>query len=183
MILLESPLIPGPEASTSEEGNTNSSTEAASTAEATKPSENKATGTPENDKAQNEETLEQAQNEGDAQGHYEGDGHDHGHTRSQYVPYLTAINVETGKEQLLLEMPPQLEITVSLSPDSLAILFDEALVREPEATALSSERSEPTHRLWLLPLFSTPEERLNSTPAPLSPAELDITGRQPTWLP
>ncbi|MEL7069916.1 MAG: hypothetical protein AAGN15_14855 [Cyanobacteria bacterium J06581_3] len=102
-------------------------------------------------------------------------------------PYLTAITVETGKEQKLLEMPPQPNITVSLSPDGLAMLFDEALVNDaqntPLATPLESDYDGPTHRLWLLPLFGTPEERLSRDPVALSPAELDIAGRHPAWLP
>ena len=97
------------------------------------------------------------------------------------APYLTAINVETGKEQKLLEMPPQSDITVALSPDGLASLFDEALTNE--AQAIDESFSGPTHRLWLLPLFSTLEERLAGEPIPLLPTELDTSGRNPKWLP
>ncbi|MEM6596557.1 MAG: hypothetical protein AAF635_00080 [Cyanobacteria bacterium P01_C01_bin.69] len=96
-------------------------------------------------------------------------------------PYLTAVNVETGKVQQLIEMPPQPETTVSLSPDGLAILFDEVLVNDPGATADEFEGA--THRLWILPLFSTPEERLNEEPTPLPPAALEIAGHHPIWLP
>ncbi|MEM6451629.1 MAG: hypothetical protein AAF703_15085 [Cyanobacteria bacterium P01_D01_bin.105] len=97
------------------------------------------------------------------------------------IPYLTAINTETGIEQKLLEMPPQSDITVALSPDGLAILFDEALATE--AQAIDESFSGPTHRLWLLPLFSTLEERLAGAPIPLPPTELDTSGRNPKWLP
>lgn len=99
----------------------------------------------------------------------------------QVAPYLTAINVKTGQEQKLLEMPPQPEITVSLSPDGLAILFDEALVVEPSVA--DEDFSGPTARLWLLPLFNTAKERLSDEPAALPPAELELIGRQPIWLP
>lgn len=99
----------------------------------------------------------------------------------QVAPYLTAINVKTGQEQKLLEMPPQPEITVSLSPDGLAILFDEALVIEPSVA--DETFSGPTARLWLLPLFATAAERLRAEPAALPPAELELIGRQPIWLP
>jgi len=103
-----------------------------------------------------------------------------------FSPYLTAINVETGEEYKLLEMPPQPEITVSLSPDGLAILFDEVLVNEPQRVSDSESSPEydgPTHRLWLLPLFSTLEERLAREPIALPPSELEIAGRHPAWLP
>ncbi len=102
------------------------------------------------------------------------------------IPYLTAVNVKTGREQKLLEMPPQPEITVSLSPDDLAVLFDEALGSDQQrATTQNSGAAslEATHRLWLLPLFGTEEERLREEPIPLPLTELEIAGRQPMWLP
>ncbi|MEO0770421.1 MAG: hypothetical protein AAFY72_13515, partial [Cyanobacteria bacterium J06649_4] len=95
----------------------------------------------------------------------------------------TAINVETGESQKLLEMPPQPEINVSLSPDGLAILFDEALTSDSQQAAIAQDDAGPTHRLWLLPLFGTVEERLNREPVALPPTELDIAGKQPAWLP
>lgn len=101
----------------------------------------------------------------------------------QVIPYLTAVNVVTGEEQKLLEMPPQPEITVSLSPDGLAILFDEALTSDPKAAALDEDFVGATHRLWLLPLFSTLDERVNNEPVALPPTELEISGRHPSWLP
>lgn len=108
-------------------------------------------------------------------------GEDEGERLYQVAPYLTAINIKTGQAQKLLEMPPQPEITVSLSPDGLAILFDEALILEPSVT--DADFSGATARLWLLPLFGTAEERLSAQPAALPPAELELTGRQPIWLP
>lgn len=98
------------------------------------------------------------------------------------IPYLSAINVETGEAQELLELPPQPDTTVSLSPDGLAILFDEAL-GDPTAERQEEEVGSPTHRLWLLPLFSTLEERLEGDPVALAATELEISGRQPEWLP
>lgn len=101
----------------------------------------------------------------------------------QVVPYLTAVNVKTGKESELLELPPQPEVTVSLSPDGLAILFDEALVSDPNADNLKETVERPTHRLWLMPLFGNLEERLNGNPVALPPTDLEISGRHPEWLP
>ncbi len=100
-----------------------------------------------------------------------------------FSPYLTAINVKTGQEQKLLEMPPQPELTVSLSPDDLAILFDETLVNGSQSASLPENYEGPTSRLWLLPLFATLEERMRREPIPLLPTELDIAGRHPIWLP
>ncbi len=97
----------------------------------------------------------------------------------QASSYLAAVNVDTGEAQKLIELPPQSEITIDLAPDGLAILFDEVITEE----ASSSDYTEPTHRLWLLPLFSTLEERRAGTPVSLAPTSLDIAGRHPIWLP
>ncbi len=99
----------------------------------------------------------------------------------QVVPYLSVINVKTGQEQKLLEMPPQPEITMSPSPDGIAILFDETLVLDSQSSG--SSFSGATDRLWLLPLFSTEAERMNEQPIPLPPAQLEVAGRHPIWLP
>jgi len=101
----------------------------------------------------------------------------------ELTPYLTAVNVETGEAQELLEMPPQPETNISLAPDGLAVLFDEMLVSNPQAQATDSDQNGPTHRLWLLPLFDTVESRRNGNPTALPPTELEIAGRQPVWLP
>lgn len=97
------------------------------------------------------------------------------------VPYLTAVNVETGEAQKLIEMPPQADITVALAPDGLAILFDEAL--SVDSDAISSGYAGPTHRLWLLPLYSSEEARAQGEPSALPATELEIAGRNPVWMP
>lgn len=101
----------------------------------------------------------------------------------QVAPYLMAVNVKTGNVQELLEMPPQPETAVSPSPDGLAILFDEALPSALEAARSDENFTGATHRLWLLPLFSSIDERLKGDPVPLSPTALDLSGRHPVWLP
>ena len=102
----------------------------------------------------------------------------------QFTPYLTVVNVETGEETKLLEMPPQPEINVSLSPDGLAILFDEVLLSDAQSTASASDYDGPTHRLWLLPLFSTQSEQATGgEPVALPPTALEIAGQRPAWLP
>ncbi len=104
-----------------------------------------------------------------------------GEDNYQNAPYLAAVNIKTGEEQKLIEMPPQPEITVSPSPDGLAILFDEVLTGPQQAA--SSDFTGATHRLWLLPLFGTLAERLGGEPVSLPPTKLEIAGRQPVWLP
>ncbi len=99
----------------------------------------------------------------------------------QSSSYLAAVNVETGEAQKLIELPPQPEITIDLAPDGLAILFDEVLTEDDQLVA--SSYTGPTHRLWLLPLFSTLEERQNGEPVSLPPTPLEVAGRHPIWLP
>ncbi len=141
----------------------------------------------ENDLEDSETEIDLANNDELAQGETEFFGEENAvgllDEAYSFSPYLTAINIETGQTQKLIEMPPQPEITVSLSPDGLAVLFDEALVDDAQNASLQAEYDGPTHRLWLLPLFSTLEERINREPIALPPTELDIAGRHPIWLP
>ncbi|MBE9062726.1 hypothetical protein [cf. Phormidesmis sp. LEGE 11477] len=98
--------------------------------------------------------------------------------------YLAAVNIETGEAQKLIELPPQSQIEIDLAPDGLAILFDETLAEDPQISPSdTSQYDGPSHRLWLLPLFSTLEERRNGEPVSLPPTPLDIAGRHPLWLP
>ncbi|EDX85109.1 hypothetical protein S7335_2808 [Synechococcus sp. PCC 7335] len=102
----------------------------------------------------------------------------------QTSAFLAAINVETGEAQKLIELPPQSQIEIDLAPDGLAILFDETLAEDDEISdSGTSQYDGPSHRLWLLPLFSTLEERRNGKPVSLPPTPLDIAGRHPLWLP
>ncbi|MGB3790839.1 MAG: hypothetical protein WA949_22720 [Phormidesmis sp.] len=101
----------------------------------------------------------------------------------QASSYLAAVNAETGEAQKLIELPPQPETTIDLAPDGLAILFDEALADDDQIDTSADSYTGPTHRLWLLPLFSTLEERRNGEPVSLPPTPLEIAGRHPIWLP
>ncbi|NJO39471.1 MAG: hypothetical protein HC769_14655 [Cyanobacteria bacterium CRU_2_1] len=96
-------------------------------------------------------------------------------------PYLSGINLETGKRVDLLELPRQQDIQISLAPDGLGILFDQAVadgtgtgvVRGRDGRAIANSQ------LWFLPL------RFDNTgiPAQTQPQELEISGLRPRWLP
>ena len=102
----------------------------------------------------------------------------------QTSAFLAAVNIETGEAQKLIELPPQSQIEIDLAPDGLAILFDETLAEDEKiGDRETSQYDGPSHRLWLLPLFSTLEERRNGEPVSLPPTPLDIAGRHPLWLP
>ncbi|MFE4106199.1 hypothetical protein [Almyronema epifaneia] len=102
-------------------------------------------------------------------------------------PVLTSVNVETGEIRDLLVLPPQRNISVSLAPDGLALLFDQVVsIAEIAPTDLrASDGSAITNsRIWLLPLFKTPLDRIEGMPAQaIQPEELPFSGLRPTWLP
>jgi hypothetical protein len=78
----------------------------------------------------------------------------------------------------LLKLPVQRNISMSLSPDGIALLFDQ--VNENDSTAASAPGIE-TARLWILPLLpNQAEEEKTSLP---SPEVLPLAGLHPQWLP
>lgn len=103
----------------------------------------------------------------------------------EYVeePYLTAINLKTGKVIDLLQLPIQQDIQMSLAPDGLGILFDQVVsgaenkssstVRGRDGKAITSSQ------LWALPLAQDDE----GVPVPVQPEKLEIAGLRPRWLP
>ena len=100
-------------------------------------------------------------------------------------PFLTAVDIQTGELRDLLALPPQAAVNISLAPDGLAILFDQTTPGDPNSDGVRARDGNviATSRLWLLPLFTTPAERLAATPAQIPPEELPFKGIQPVWLP
>ncbi|NJN01411.1 MAG: hypothetical protein HC873_07855 [Leptolyngbyaceae cyanobacterium SL_1_1] len=107
----------------------------------------------------------------------------------EYVeqPILTSVNIETEEIRDLLVLPPQRNISLSLAPDGLAVLFDQVVsVNESTSTDLraSDGSAISTSRIWLLPLFKTPADRIEGMPAQaIQPQELPFAGIRPVWLP
>ncbi|MGI0491906.1 hypothetical protein ACN4EG_08840 [Alkalinema pantanalense CENA528] len=97
----------------------------------------------------------------------------------QEQPYLAAIDLKAAQtatnlnEALrpLLKLPNQREVKVSLSPDGVALLFDQTVMGD-------SSQGQPaqTGQLWLLPLASDPKQVLE-------PQALPFSGIHPQWLP
>lgn len=103
----------------------------------------------------------------------------------QEQPYLAAIDINTAQIKPLLVLPNQRDIQMSLSPDNLALLFDQ-IVSSPDQTGLESLRTNEgqaiaTSRLWLLPLVPSTPEQSNSQMQ--QPIELPLPGLHPQWLP
>lgn len=108
----------------------------------------------------------------------------------QYLeqPYITAIDLKTGQIRKLLEFSPnQRQVQMSLSPDGIALLFDQPLTtQQPAGSAANTLRTDDgativTSRLWLLPVISdTPTE---GTSPEIKAEQLPLPGFRPRWLP
>lgn len=101
-------------------------------------------------------------------------------------PYIAVIDIKTGELAPLVILPNQQEINMSLSPDGLALLFDQTVVKNRQSSpeAENAPRSEGgdaivTSRLWILPL----EILSDPTQAEIKPEELPFFGFNPRWLP
>jgi len=103
----------------------------------------------------------------------------------QEQPYLAAIDLKTAKVLSLWALPNQRDTQMSLSPDGLALLFDQVVTTGnlPTADSLTTDEGQAiaTSSLWLLPLStSTPQ---NGTPTAQQAEQLPLPGFHPRWLP
>ena len=100
-------------------------------------------------------------------------------------PFLTAVDIKTGELKDLLALPPEATVNMSLAPDGLALLFDQTMPTDPSSSDGRSRdgRVISPSQLWILPLFTTPAERLAATPVQIPPEQLPFKGIHPVWLP
>lgn len=103
-------------------------------------------------------------------------------------PYLAAIDINSGKQAPLLVLPNQQDVQMSLSPDGLALLFDQVVtattssdLSQAKGLRTNDGKAIATSRLWLLPLL--PTRSVEATPAQLQPEQLPLAGFHPRWLP
>ncbi|MGG6292954.1 hypothetical protein ACQ4M4_00910 [Leptolyngbya sp. AN02str] len=106
-------------------------------------------------------------------------------------PYLVAVNLRSTSQpplaKTLLKLPIQRDIQMSLAPDGLGILFDQAVPAEtdlanPTETPIiigTDGRAIATSRLWVLPLTKDAD----GNPTPNTPQQLPLAGIRPRWLP
>lgn len=105
----------------------------------------------------------------------------------QEQPYIVAIDLKTKQLIPLVILPNQQEINISLSPDGLALLFDQTVTQtaqpdDPEkSTKTQGGDTIQTSRLWILPLIADVSHQ-GSKPK-LKPEELPFSGFNPKWLP
>lgn len=100
-------------------------------------------------------------------------------------PYLVSIDLETAVVVPLLTLPEDQDIAMSLSPDGLALLFDQVMTVNSAAGVNPILRSDSGEaiidsRLWLL--VPTPTLTNNPSQQP-ELEELPISGLTPLWLP
>ena len=100
-------------------------------------------------------------------------------------PYAAAVNLKTGSQTPLLLLPDQRDVQMSLSPDGLALLFDQVVTanptERPPADGLRTNEGQAiaTSHLWLLPLLPPTQ---SATSAELQPEQLLLSGLHPRWL-
>ena len=121
----------------------------------------------------------------------------------QEQPYLTAIDINSGKQTPLVVLPNQQDVQMSLAPDGLALLFDQVVTATTPSNS-SAQMNVPitnegeaitTSQLWLLPLLpatsvvETPDGNKavdysdRFLPPQLQPEQLPLPGFHPRWLP
>lgn len=106
----------------------------------------------------------------------------------QEQPFFAAIDLKPDPNSKmppvkpLVVLPQQRDIQMSLSPDGLALLFDQIGTRPPESTdTLRSNDGQAiaTGLLWMLPLTDS----ISSTSPPQIKPEQLLPGFHPRWLP
>ena len=98
----------------------------------------------------------------------------------QELPYIAAIDLKTGKQIPLLGLAPdRRDMQISLSPDGLALLFDQTIANPNAAGAIGPNQGPNSSHLWLLPLVNIASPQGQQ----LQPTELPWRGFRPRWLP
>ncbi|MBI4779833.1 MAG: Ig-like domain-containing protein [Oscillatoriophycideae cyanobacterium NC_groundwater_1537_Pr4_S-0.65um_50_18] len=101
----------------------------------------------------------------------------------QEQPYLTAIHLPTSEVIDLLQLPLQRDVQMSLSPDGLGILFDQATdaadAKEDGAVRGSDGKAIATSKLWFVPVLQDEQGK----PLAAEPQEVGLMGLRPRWLP
>jgi len=106
----------------------------------------------------------------------------------QEEPFLAAINLKPSPDSKqppvkpLVVLPNQRDIQMSLSPDALALIFDQVVTRPSEATdslRTNDGQAIATGLLWMLPLVKATSQ---DPTAQVQPEQL-LPGVHPRWLP
>lgn len=103
-------------------------------------------------------------------------------------PYVAVIDLKTAQVTEIMKLPNQRDVQMSLSPDGLALLFDQVVTETNSSNnsqsnvPLTSEgQAIATSNLWLLPLLPTTSAL--ETPGQIQLEKLPLVGFHPLWLP
>ncbi|BBA78852.1 hypothetical protein RGRSB_0242 [cyanobacterium endosymbiont of Rhopalodia gibberula] len=97
-------------------------------------------------------------------------------------PFLSVIDMEKTVDFPLLALPNYRDVQLSMSPDGVALLFDQVATTVPKSTndlITSEQQAIADGQVWLLPL---PELKESDKTLKIKPEELEI-GFKPQWLP
>ena len=97
-------------------------------------------------------------------------------------PFLSVVDVNKGKDLPLLALPNSEDVTLSMSPDGVALLFDQVVTTVPHSSAdllTTQKQAIADGQVWLLPL---PDLKEDNKSLKIQPQEL-IFGFKPQWLP
>lgn len=97
-------------------------------------------------------------------------------------PFLAVVDIKEKTDLPLLALPNYRDVALSMSPDGVALLFDQVVTTPPQSEfdLLTSEKKAIADgQLWLLPL---PELTNLNKSLEIQPQEL-ISGFNPQWLP
>ncbi|HEY9848385.1 MAG TPA: hypothetical protein V6D28_02925 [Leptolyngbyaceae cyanobacterium] len=104
----------------------------------------------------------------------------------QEQPYIAAVNLKTSEVKPLLVLPNHRNVRMSLSPDGIALLFDQPVTTpvpaggQSDSPRTESQEAVSSSTLWLLPLVTSTSEEM---PTEMQPEQLPIPGFHPRWLP
>ena len=100
----------------------------------------------------------------------------------QEKPYIAAFDIKRKFLRPLVILPNQREVNLDLSPDGLALLFDQMVtISNKDKEQENTKKTRKISRLWMLPLDSKIPE--DGSPWKLQPEELPLTGFNPKWAP
>jgi hypothetical protein len=94
---------------------------------------------------------------------------------SQEEPFLTAIDIKTQKILMMTLLPIQQGIQMTLSPDGLAVMFDQIDGGENTNQIVQGKSN---GILWLLPI----PPNIRELTTPIKAEQLPISGWHPRWL-
>ncbi|WP_373541171.1 hypothetical protein [Chamaesiphon sp.] len=90
-------------------------------------------------------------------------------------PYLTAIDLKTKKIVMMMLLPIQQGIQMSLSPDGLAVMFDQVDRGESTNQIIQGDSN---GILWLVPI----PPNIRELDTPVTAERLPLSGWHPRWL-